>query len=65
MRLTGFVSFFESLKHEYDKDEINYGLDTSLVDSESTVNHKQLVFLHGTTWATKHWPESCGDTWRI
>ena len=50
--------FSRALKHDYDKDEINYGLDTSLVDAESIVNHKQLVFLHGTTWATKHWPES-------
>ncbi|HAO88900.1 MAG TPA: lipopolysaccharide heptosyltransferase 1, partial [Gammaproteobacteria bacterium] len=42
----------------YDKNEIDYGLDTSRIDgSDEPVKHKQVVFLHGTTWATKHWPE--------
>ncbi|MES2821026.1 MAG: lipopolysaccharide heptosyltransferase I [Pseudomonadota bacterium] len=37
----------------------DYGLDrTQLADA---VTQPYLVFLHGTTWASKHWPEAC---WR-
>ena len=50
--------FSRALQHRYDKNEIDYGLDTSRIDgSDEPVKHKQVVFLHGTTWATKHWPE--------
>lgn len=35
----------------------NYGLDRShLLTNQSTTN-PYIVFLHGTTWETKHWPE--------
>ncbi len=38
----------------------DYGITNRFARQKST-NKKYLVFLHGTTWATKHWPESC---WR-
>lgn len=34
----------------------NYGLDRERIISNRDENY--LVFLHGTTWETKHWPES-------
>jgi heptosyltransferase-1 len=35
----------------------HYGIDrTRLIDNSAEENY--LVFLHGTTWQTKHWPES-------
>ena len=50
--------FSRALQHSYNKNEIDYGLVTSRIGgSDEPVNHKQVVFLHGTTWATKHWPE--------
>ncbi len=54
--------FSRALKHRYDKDLVNYGLDTSRFDNGETSidgieEGKSVVFLHGTTWATKHWPE--------
>ncbi|MEQ8315710.1 MAG: lipopolysaccharide heptosyltransferase I [Gammaproteobacteria bacterium] len=55
--------FSRALKHHYDKDEVDYGLDTSQFDNgqsdneEPDRNEKSVVFLHGTTWVTKHWPE--------
>lgn len=50
--------FSRALKHGYDKDKVDYGLDASRFGVASA-NHdeKTVVFLHGTTWATKHWPE--------
>lgn len=34
----------------------DYGLDRTYLQSAS-VDENYLVFLHGTTWVTKHWPE--------
>lgn len=34
----------------------HYGLDRTRLKNSGDENY--LVFLHGTTWATKHWPES-------
>jgi heptosyltransferase-1 len=56
--------FSRALKYEYDPDEIDYGIDVSRIDASSSIGEKagkQVVFLHGTTWKTKHWPE---DYWR-
>ena len=56
--------FSRALQYSYDKESTDYGLDLSLVlkiagakgfechSSESPT----IIFLHGTTWATKHWP---------
>lgn len=54
--------FSRALKHRYDKEHIDYGLDVSRFSEESkessdSRDQKTVVFLHGTTWATKHWPE--------
>lgn len=51
--------FSRALKYRYDKDSIDYGIDIKRIDSNGeTTSKKQLLFLHGTTWATKHWPET-------
>lgn len=44
--------FSQALTYQYDDNHLDYGL---------TVNHhaspsRQLMFLHGTTWESKHWP---------
>ena len=50
--------FSRALKHRYDPEQVDYGLDPDRFDKESNGNsEKSVVFLHGTTWATKHWPE--------
>jgi heptosyltransferase-1 len=53
--------FSRALQYEYDPEEIDYGIDVSRIDSASRISEKaekQVVFLHGTTWQTKHWPEN-------
>lgn len=50
--------FSRALKHRYNKEEVDYGLDTSQFDDgKNQEDEKSVVLLHGTTWATKHWPE--------
>ena len=50
--------FSRALKHRYDPEKVDYGLDTGRFDKENNgSSEKSVVFLHGTTWATKHWPE--------
>lgn len=50
--------FSRSLQYSYDKDVVNYGIDVENILGEKKVDlRKQLLFLHGTTWGTKHWPE--------
>lgn len=54
--------FSRALKHRYDTEHVDYGLDTSrFAEAERSTltegDEKTVVFLHGTTWATKHWPE--------
>ena len=45
-----------SLVFNYDLEglPLDYGIDMKIVSSQE----KKLFFLHGTTWASKHWPES-------
>ncbi|GJM11707.1 MAG: heptosyltransferase I [Pseudohongiella sp.] len=53
--------FSRALQYEYDPEQIDYGIDVSRIDSPGTIPQKaskQVVFLHGTTWQTKHWPEN-------
>lgn len=48
--------FAKALGYSLPVDPPNYGIDkTRLVPAPFDENY--LVFLHGTTWATKHWPE--------
>jgi heptosyltransferase-1 len=50
--------FSRALQHRYDRDTVDYGIDITQFDgSPDSHNDKQVIFLHGTTWATKHWPE--------
>jgi heptosyltransferase-1 len=50
--------FSRALKYNYDKHSIDYGLDLDRIDPGSNPDDaKRVMFLHGTTWTTKHWPE--------
>lgn len=50
--------FSRALKYRYDKETIDYGIDIDRIESNGEANGaRQVVFLHGTTWGTKHWPE--------
>ena len=50
--------FARALSYEYDKDHIDYGIDVSRITGKVEFSDKKsVVFLHGTTWDTKHWPE--------
>lgn len=46
--------FAEVLGYHIDKSFLDYGLMRQQFSAKSS-NH--LIFLHGTTWLTKHWPE--------
>ena len=51
--------FAQALSYGYDPQQIDYGLTTSSADAAG--NHSgqaALMFLHGTTWDSKHWPEA-------
>ncbi|MBB71042.1 MAG: lipopolysaccharide heptosyltransferase I [Legionellales bacterium] len=49
--------FSQVLGYELPKTVADYGVDTDKLPQQ-TIGDNSLVFLHGTTWATKHWPES-------
>lgn len=49
--------FAKSLGYEIPKGNIDYGIDASSL-AASPFEEKYLVFLHGTTWTTKLWPEN-------
>lgn len=59
--------FSRALQYEYDQDRIDYGIDVDRIhdeneqgddEKESLIDSKKkVIFLHGTTWSTKHWPE--------
>lgn len=53
--------FSRALQYEYDKDHVDYGIELKKFPQLDSVKNfddeKSLVFLHGTTWSTKHWPE--------
>lgn len=59
--------FSRALQYDYDKDRIDYGIDVERIHSEHEEPEdgservedarKRVIFLHGTTWNTKHWPE--------
>jgi len=51
--------FSRALQYEYDAKQIDYGIDVNRIMEVSDADvkkRKQVVFLHGTTWKTKHWP---------
>ncbi len=50
--------FSRALSYRYNKEIIDYGLDLGRIEAaEPGANSNSVVFLHGTTWSTKHWPE--------
>lgn len=50
--------FSRALQYNYDPDRVDYGIDVSRIATvDKLTPKKQVVFLHGTTWQTKHWPE--------
>jgi heptosyltransferase-1 len=49
--------FSQALGYTIPDDKINYGIDRHQFVSLST-EKPYILFLHGTTWATKHWPEN-------
>lgn len=44
----------------YDLPALNYGLERSqfTLKTDTNISDRYIVLLHGTTWTTKHWPES-------
>ncbi len=51
--------FSRALGYHYDKSKIDYGIDIKRIDPDYTGEpEKRVMFLHGTTWATKHWPKN-------
>lgn len=50
--------FSKALHYELPETLPDFGLDRhSLQDTKEPANENYLVFLHGTTWVTKQWPE--------
>ena len=52
--------FAATLGYELPDGEADYGIDRSRLPASSY--SADLLFLHGTTWATKHWPEEYWQT---
>ncbi|MCB1671423.1 MAG: lipopolysaccharide heptosyltransferase I [Gammaproteobacteria bacterium] len=51
--------FSRALHYKYDPDQVDYGIDFQRLGlTAGEAAEKQLVFLHGTTWKTKNWPEN-------
>ena len=51
--------FSRALQYKYDPGQVDYGIDPRRIGlSDQELRKKQLVFLHGTTWKTKNWPEN-------
>lgn len=49
--------FSQALNYSLPDTIPDYGIDRRTLLSGETQEEPYLVFLHGTTWATKHWPE--------
>jgi len=51
--------FSRALHYKYDPEQVDYGIDHSRLGlAPKERRERQLVFLHGTTWKTKNWPEN-------
>ena len=48
--------FSQALSYDLPSTMADYGIDREKLVTETSIE-PYLVFLHGTTWATKHWPE--------
>lgn len=49
--------FAKSLGYSMDTSALDYGLKQEVFPVLDSMNDPYVVFLHGTTWASKHWPE--------
>ncbi len=49
--------FAKALGYKLDDQELDYGLSRNQFSPEQKEHQKNLIFLHGTTWSTKLWPE--------
>jgi len=49
--------FSQALAYPFPTSVPQYGIDRAKFLSEKREEENYLVFLHGTTWPTKHWPE--------
>ncbi|MEX2130171.1 MAG: lipopolysaccharide heptosyltransferase I [Pseudohongiellaceae bacterium] len=51
--------FSRALQYKYDRTQVDYGIDHERIGiNPAATRQKQLVFLHGTTWSSKFWPEA-------
>ncbi len=50
--------FAIALNYPEPASEFNYGVDWSNIIQSNPVTQPYIVFLHGTTWDSKHWPEA-------
>jgi heptosyltransferase I len=48
--------FASVLGYQYNPDQIDYGIGR-FANASRSPDSRSLMFLHGTTWASKHWPE--------
>jgi heptosyltransferase-1 len=48
--------FAKSLGYDFVAEELSYGLRKENFLEPTSLKQPYLVFLHGTTWASKHWP---------
>jgi heptosyltransferase-1 len=53
--------FANSLNYSLSAEELSYGLNKDNFPASKELESPYLVFLHGTTWASKHWPN---EYWR-
>jgi heptosyltransferase-1 len=49
--------FSRALKYNYNPEQIDYGIRLPQLAQRAADDRPSIVFLHGTTWVTKHWPE--------
>ena len=50
--------FAKSLAYQLDGLSVDYGIQVNNSDIAEQSDTRRILFLHGTTWATKHWPET-------
>lgn len=50
--------FAKALDYTPPETEADYGIAVGNFRQEASLNHKSILFLHGTTWETKLWPET-------
>ncbi len=51
--------FSRALNYRYSKSSVDYGIELGRISQEAPSGSSGIVlFLHGTTWATKHWPDA-------